>query len=75
MKKLYYSNFNDEGKQLFKQYCVSENISSFKMQNFFSGNYPIPEAFKKWAFEDFQKWLNDEGINFLDEFINYYLIK
>ena len=58
MKKLYYSYLTVEGKQLFKNYCVKKNISSFKMQNYFSGNYPIPE--------DFKKWLNNEYTNFLD---------
>lgn len=50
MKNLYYSDLNAEEKQLFKYYCVLKNISSFKLQNYFSGNYP----------------LDDEYINFLD---------
>lgn len=63
MKKLYYSYLTDEGKQLFKYYCVLQNISSFKMQNYFSGNYPISEDFINWL-----KFVeaNKEYINFLD---------
>ena len=48
MKKLYYSYLTAEEKQLFKNYCVLKNISSFKMQNYFSGKYPIPKDFKEW---------------------------
>ena len=48
MKNLYYSYLSDEEKQLFKTYCVLKNISSFKMQNYFSGKYPIPKDFKEW---------------------------
>ena len=48
MKNLYYSYLTAEGKQVFKDYCVFKNFSSFKMQNFFSGNYPIPEDFIEW---------------------------
>ena len=45
MKNLYYSYLTSEEKRLFKMYCVLKNISSFKMQNYFSGNYPIPKDF------------------------------
>ena len=48
MKNMYYSYLTSEEKQLFKNYCVLKNISSFKMQNYFSGNYPIPKDFKEW---------------------------
>lgn len=48
MKNMYYSYLNTEDKQLFKTYCVLKNISSFKMQNYFSGNLPIPQDFKEW---------------------------
>lgn len=67
MKNLYYSYLSTEGKQLFKYYCGLNNISSFKMQNYFSGNYPIPE--------DFKIWLNKEYINFLDVIVIDYLFK
>jgi len=45
MKNTYYSYLTSEEKRLFKMYCVLKNISSFKMQNYFSGNYPIPKDF------------------------------
>lgn len=48
MKNMYYSYLTFEEKQLFKNYCVLKNISPFKMQNYFSGNYPIPKDFKEW---------------------------
>ena len=59
MKNLYYSYLNSEEKQLFKNYCVLNNISYFKIQNYFSGNYPIPRDFKEWLINerDFKEWL------------------
>lgn len=48
MKYLYYSDLTAKGKQSFKDYCVLKNISSFKMQNYFSGTYPIPDDFLEW---------------------------
>lgn len=47
MKNWYYSNLTAEEKKLFKTYCGLRNIGSFKMQNYFSGKYPVPEDFKK----------------------------
>lgn len=52
MKNLYYSYLNYDGKNLFKIYCVLNNVDSFKMQNYFSGNYPIPQDFKDWLFDE-----------------------
>lgn len=48
MKNLYYSYLTSAEKQLFKKYCVSNNISPFKMQNYFSGNRPITKDFIEW---------------------------
>lgn len=45
MKNLYYSCLNANDKKLFKTYCVLKNISSFKMQNYFSGTKPLPTDF------------------------------
>ena len=53
MKNLYYSYLTTEGKKLFKIYCVLNNVGSFKMQNYLSGNYPIPHDFKEWIINEF----------------------
>lgn len=53
MKNLYYSYLTAEEKQLFKNYCVEKNISSFKMQNYFSGKYPVPKDFRNWLLQSY----------------------
>ena len=45
MKNLYYSYLSADEKKLFKYYCVLKNFNSFKMQNYFSGNNPLPADF------------------------------
>lgn len=52
MKNLYYSCLTADEKQLFKNYCVLNNISHFKIQNYLSGNFPIPKDFKKWIINE-----------------------
>lgn len=53
MKNLYYSYLTTEGKKLFKLYCVDNDVGSFKMQNYSSCNYPIPQDFKDWIMNEF----------------------